>query len=383
MPVTPLGNAPATPPDSEVAIHAGRRPVVALVGPRTDSRGGVGVTLRLLENSCLADEFDLVLVSTYRDGASARKAIEAASGLARLARLCATGQVDLVHVHASARGSLARKLLGIAIARAAGIPVVLHVHSGSLFDADYKRTQLLARLQHRAFRWALESSDAVVALTESWQQRLVSRGRVRRSSVIPNAPELTRLAERTNAGPECFVLFLGHLYRDKGVHELLEAFAVLKPARAELRLVMAGEGSEADELKLQTRRLGLDAAVEFPGWVGPDEKADLLARAACFVLPSYREGFPLSLLEAMVAGVPIVATAVGGVPDVVLHEQHALLVPPCDVAELAFALGRMLDDANLAARLGSAAQQRALVKYTPEALAKRVGELYREVLQAQ
>jgi glycosyltransferase involved in cell wall biosynthesis len=178
-------------------------------------------------------------------------------------------------------------------------------------------------------------------------------------------------------------LFLGHLYRDKGVHELLEAFAVLKPTRAELRLVMAGEGSEADELKLQTRRLGLEAAVEFPGWVGPDEKADLLARAACFVLPSYREGFPLSLLEAMVAGVPIVATAVGGVPDVVLHEQHALLIPPRDVAELASALGRMLDDADLAARLAAAAQQRALVKYTPEALAKRVGDLYREVLQAQ
>jgi glycosyltransferase involved in cell wall biosynthesis len=81
------------------------------------------------------------------------------------------------------------------------------------------------------------------------------------------------------------------------------------------------------------------------------------------------------------ARVPIVATAVGGVPDVVLNEQHALLVRPRDVAELASALGRMLDDPPLATRLADAAHQRAILKYTPEALARRVGELYREVLQ--
>jgi glycosyltransferase involved in cell wall biosynthesis len=273
-------------------------------------------------------------------------------------------------------------LIGIVTARATGIPVVLHVHSGSLFDAESGRAQPLAGLQRRAFRWALESSDAVVALTDSWEQDLASRGRLRRSSVIPNAPELSVLLERS-AGEGRFVLFLGHLYREKGVYELLEAFVILRTARPELRLVMAGEGSEANELRAHTLRLGLDGAVEFPGWVGPERKAELLAGAACFALPSYREGFPLALLEAMVAGVPVVASAVGGVPEVVLDDQHALLVPPRDVAALASALGLMLDDRKLAARLADAAKRRALAEYTPDVLAKRIGDLYREVLQAR
>jgi glycosyltransferase involved in cell wall biosynthesis len=200
--------------------------------------------------------------------------------------------------------------------------------------------------------------------------------------VIPNAPELSVSVERSPSAQQ-FVLFLGHLYRDKGVYELLEAFAILRSARAELRLVMAGEGSEADELRTRARSLGLDGAVEFPGWVGPDSKAELLAGAACLVLPSYREGFPLALLEAMVVGVPVVACAVGGVPDVVLDTEHALLVPPHDVAALASALERVLDDRKLAARLSNAAQRRALAEYTPDAVAKRVGELYREVLRAR
>jgi glycosyltransferase involved in cell wall biosynthesis len=359
---------------------APRRPTVALVGPRTDSRGGVAATLRSLLGSCLADDYHLVVVSTYRDGAAASKALEAAHGFATLIRLCASGRVDLVHVHASARGSLARKLLGIAVARATGVPVVLHVHSGSLFDSEYERTELRARFQRRAFRWALESSDAVVALTENWEQRLAARGRLRRSSVIPNAPELTLSAERTSPGPERLVLFLGHLYRNKGVHELLEAFAILRHARPDLRLVLAGEGSEADRLRLHTQQLRLDAAVEFPGWVGPETKAELLASAACFVLPSYREGLPLVLLEAMVAGVPVVATPVGGVPEVVQHDRHALLVPPHDAIALASAVGSVLDDPKLGARLSHAARRRALDEYSPDALAKRVGELYRQVL---
>jgi glycosyltransferase involved in cell wall biosynthesis len=355
------------------------RPRVLLVGPRADSRGGVAATVRSLLGSRLADDFELVVVSTYRDGGLALKTIEAARGLARMARLCADGRAELVHLHASARGSFARKLVGIAIARATRVPVVLHMHSGSFFDHGHAPDGLVGGIQRRSVRWALESADAVVALTAGWERSFAGRGRLRRSTVIPNAPDLTDATPRTSE-PEELILFLGHLYRDKGVYELLEAFSTLRATRPSLRLVLAGEGSEADALRDQAQRLGLDGAVELPGWVGPSTKVDLLARAACFVLPSYREGLPLALLEAMVVGVPVVATPVGGVPDVVQNGRHALLVPPTDVAALALAVGRVLDEPDVAARLARAAQERALEEYTSDALAERVGALYRTVL---
>jgi glycosyltransferase involved in cell wall biosynthesis len=356
------------------------RPRVLLVGPRADSRGGVAATVRALQGSRLTDDFELVVVSTYRDGGVALKALEAARGLARMARLCAGAHAELVHLHASARGSFARKVVGIAIARATRVPVVLHVHSGSFFEHGGAQGGLLAKIQGRAVRWALESADGVVALTAGWERSLAGRGRLRRSTVIPNAPDLTAVTPARASESDELILFLGHLYRDKGVYELLEAFATLRATRPSLRLVLAGEGSEAEALRAQAQRLGLDGAVELPGWVDPSAKVDLLARAACFVLPSYREGLPLALLEAMVVGAPIVATPVGGVPDVVQDGRHALLVPPTDVDALVLAIGRLLDEPRVAERLARAAQERALAEYTPDALAERVGTLYRTVL---
>jgi glycosyltransferase involved in cell wall biosynthesis len=340
----------------------------------------VAATVRSLLGSRLADDFELVIVSTYRDGGLPLKTVEAVRGLARLARLCAAGRAELVHLHASARGSLARKAVGIAIARATRVPVVLHVHSGSFLDHGESQAGPVGGLQRRAVRWALESADAVVALTAGWERKLAGRGRLRRSTVIPNAPDLTEVTPTKRGEPEQLVLFLGHLYRDKGVYELLEAFSTLRATRPSVRLVLAGEGSEEDALRARARRLGLDGAVELPGWVDPATKVDLLTRAACFVLPSYREGLPLALLEAMVVGVPIVATPVGGVPDVVEDGRHALLVPPTDVAALARAVGRVLDEPDVAAGLAGAARERALEEYTSDALAERVGNLYRAVL---
>lgn len=384
VPVTTTGTPQATPPTPETprASTESWRPRIALVGPRTDSRGGVATTLRLLQSSRLADEFHLVAVPTYRDGTGAAKALEAAHGLLRLVALCAGRRVDLVHVHTSSGASLVRKSLSIAVACSAGVPVVLHVHGGG-FGLERKKKTPLGRLQDRTIRWALERSDAVVALTPSWERSLAARGRLRRSCVIANAPDLEVLSGRASTGRRCLVVFLGHLYRDKGVYDLIEAFAIVGPPRPGLRLVLAGEGPEAQGLRLHASRLGLDSTVELPGWVGSVAKADLLANAACFVLPSHYEGLPLAMLEAMVSGVPVVATSVGGVPDVVGDGRDALLVPPNDVGALATALTRVLDDPKLAARLSGAARARALAEYTSGALAERIGNLYRDVLASR
>jgi glycosyltransferase involved in cell wall biosynthesis len=351
-----------------------------LVGPRADSRGGVAGTVRLLQSSRLAADFQLLPVPTYQDGTLATKAAAAGRGLAMLAWLCASGRVDLVHFHASAGASLMRKTMGIALARATRVPVVFHAHGGRIVSDESELNGPLGRLQRGALRWALRSSDAVVALTPESRRSLASRARIRRSCVIPNAPDLAAPEGMVNSDRGRLVLFLGHLYRDKGVYELLDAFARLQPARSGLRLVMAGEGGEAQRLRLEARRFGLNAAVELPGWVGPEAKAELLAEAACLVLPSHEEGLPLALLEAMHAGVPVVATSVGGVPEIVEDGRHALLVAPRDPEALASALGRVLDDRELATRLSEAARVHALAKYTPDRLAERVGALYREVL---
>lgn len=357
-----------------------RRRRIALVGPHPASRGGVAATVRTIE-ATLGDEFDFVTVATQVDGTAFEKVAAGIASLRQLAHLCRRGDVDLVHVHASAGISFARKATAAWIARRRGIPVVLHVHGGG-FGAQLRGRGSRGAVGRRALRNALVTADAVVALTPGWAADLGRFAPIARLHVVPNSPDLDAPVVRNGAVATAppTIAYLGHLYRDKGVYELLDAFATLRRSRPDLRLVLAGEGRESEALREYASGCA-DGGVELPGWVGPEAKGELLATARCLVLPSYHEGLPLVVLEAMHAGIPIVATAVGGVPEVARDGREALLVEPRDRAGLALALARVLDDDELAARLGAAAQARAAADYSAAAFAQRIAAVYEEVLE--
>jgi glycosyltransferase involved in cell wall biosynthesis len=354
-----------------------RPPRIALVGPHPSSHGGVAATVRAIE-ATLSDAFDIVVLPTQVDGPPAAKGRAAAAALRALARGCGSREIDLVHLHSSAGVSFARKAAALAIARRHGTPAVLHVHGGGFAEqlAGRDARGLPAR---RALRRALRSADAVVALTDGWANLLGGFAGIE-PAVIPNAPDLGPAAARSPAanGTPPTIVYLGHLYRDKGVYELLEAFARLRRTRPDLRLVLAGEGRERDAL----RALAGNGAsgVELPGWVDAEERTRLLGSAACLALPSYQEGLPLVVLEAMHAGVPIVASAVGGIPEIARDGREALLVRPRDRTGLEEALARVLDDRALAARLGESARTRAAAEFSRASFARRVAALYQEVL---
>jgi glycosyltransferase involved in cell wall biosynthesis len=359
----------------------GERPTVALVGPRPDTHGGVAAMLRILADSDLSNRYRVVVVSTYRDGSRVQKAVQALVGLVRLTLLSFRGKLDLVHLHSSWGASFTRKAVALAIVKAARRPVVLHLHGGR-FEYELVRPGPWGFLRRRAIRWALTTADVVVALTPGWAEKLGDLARIRRLRVVPNAPEFVSQPMRNEPVGPPTIVYLGHLYRAKGVFELVEAFAALRSEHPDLRLVLAGDGSETDELQAHAlaRGLGPDA-VELPGWIGPERKLQLLSSACCFVLPSYHEGLPLAMLEAMTCGVPVVATPVGGIPEVVTDEVDALLVPPRDSQALAGALARVLNDRALAARLSDGGRRRALEDYSPAAIVKRVDAIYSELLE--
>lgn len=356
---------------------------VAILGPGRGSEGGVGATVRAIADSRLNESYELLVVPTYREGGKAAKIWQSVHGLAVLTVLLVRHRVDLVHLHSSSGPSFTRKALALALARAARCPVVFHVHGGA-FKAVLASNGRRYRLRRLALHWALEQADAVVALTPGWAADGAAGADIRSLHVVPNAPELARVPERRSLqGDSQTILFLGHLYREKGVFELLDAFTQLVAERPDLRLVMAGKGSCARALRAHVREAGLEDAVDLPGWVGAEEKLRLLERAACLVLPSYHEGLPLVVLEAMAAQVPVVATAVGGIPEVARDGVEALLVAPRDVGGLADAIARVLDDGDLVASLVGAARTRVVDEYGTEQLAARIGAVYEQVLGAR
>jgi glycosyltransferase involved in cell wall biosynthesis len=198
-----------------------------------------------------------------------------------------------------------------------------------------------------------------------------------RVACVPNPVPLQEpspMEERPN-----MVLYLGGLDAEQGVFDLLQAIARLRAAEpeklADLRLVCAGEGRRAEVARL-AERLGIGDAVKFTGWVGPSGKRALFENAAALAAPRYSAGLPMSLLEAMAAGVPAVASSVGGIPEAVVDGASGLLVAPGDIAALARALRTLLLDRALAARIGAAARETERVRFAPERVVPRIEELY-------
>ena len=321
------------------------------------------------------------MIPTQGDGSQTSKLRVATGGLLRFSLLAARRRLDLVHLHVSTGPSLVRKVYAVAVARVCRVPLVLHLHSGG-FKALTQEGGRSGWLSRRALRWVVRRSDMVVVLSQSWADDLSAWERPRQLCVVPNAPEPISGVDRSVAegSGSPVILYLGHLYRDKGVYDLLEAFRLVLDRHPAARLVLAGEGREEEGLRLRMSDLGLEQSVELTGWVGPEGRRELLSAAACLTLPSYGEGLPLVVLEAMQVGVPVVATPVGGVPEVVRDDVEALLVAPGEPAALAAALSRVIADRALVARLVEAARQRVEAEYSRPALIRRVEALYRHML---
>jgi glycosyltransferase involved in cell wall biosynthesis len=242
----------------------------------------------------------------------------------------------------------------------------------------YTRTDLKVLAYNHVDRWSLPKADLVVTTCEPFARALAGAGiaddrlRVVHNAVVrPRAMARSWARVQLGLARERVVLAAGRLSREKGQDVLIEACAgVTGPLRDELLLLFAGDGPERSRLERQARRRGVRA--RFDG-----HRPDLqpyYAAADVFVLPSRSEGSPNVLLEAMAAGKPIVATTVGGVPEIV-DARSAALVPPDDAGALAAALVKLLAFPDLASRLAAGAKD-AASRFTPDQRAARVLSIY-------
>lgn len=339
------------------------------IGPRIDGQGGIASVLRAYASSCLAEDYDLWFVGTVGAGSLLRRCGDSVTGVTRALIAVASPTRPLVHVHVSMRGSLMRKAPVVLVARLLGRRVVLHVHGSDFHHYAEGGTWFRRWAVRRTFK----AATSVVVLSPEWSERVESFAGLSDAVVIQNPVEIPALVSRRVSPPE--VLFLGRLGARKGIPQLLEAIAALQTRGVEASYVLAGDG-EVEETRAAVGRLPLPRQVEVPGWLGEAEVEELLGKASIFCLPSFDEGQPVALLQAMAHGLCCVTTPVGGIPDTVVEGEDALLVPPGDSPALVEALQRVIDDRALRERLGLAARAHAIAAYDRERVVERVEALY-------
>lgn len=259
------------------------------------------------------------------------------------------------------------------------------------YHHGYTTTDLKMRVYNQLNRWSLPSAARVITVCGPFAEQLARTGvdpqriRVLHNSVVaparPADAEVAALRERLGVKEdERVLLAVGRLSREKGHADLVRALARLRASAPEInfKLVILGEGPERPSVEEEARRLRLDERIVFAGHAS--DVRPFYALADALALPSHSEGSPNVLLEAMAAGVPVAATRVGGVPEIATDEETALLVPPRDAEEMARALGRLLADRTFARTLAERAKGHVLAHFSPEAYARALVGIYRELL---
>ncbi len=340
---------------------ADSRPVrVLAIGPAplsADSRGGMATVLTLME-AHPDPRVAIRVVPTYADHGRARRTLLGLRGMLVASALILAGRVDVLHVHLAHGGSVARKSLPLAAARLRGTATVVHEHSYDFtgwFDGLPRWARALVRRAVGADVWLVLATHHVA---EFGQRLRMDEGRIR---VLHNPVVLPPAGVTSGADDDGLVraVSLGRLGRRKGSYDVVAAAALL-PAdvRSRLRVVLAGDG-EVDEVRAAVAAAGVGDVVEVLGWQGPHDRDALVRRSDVFLLPSYEEGLPMAMLEAMAQGLAPIVSPVGGIPNVVGDGVEGLLVEPGDVAALATALRRMVDDGELRRGVAAAARARA------------------------
>lgn len=294
----------------------------------------------------------------------------------RLASLVERHDYRLIHAHTPRTA-----WIGSLVARATGRPLIYHVHSPAVRESTHR---LLNHLRRHVERWSLRRASRLIAVSESLRRQMCASGFARqRVACVPNGvPVVGPLAKRRLPTGRWTIGTVALFRPRKGLEVLLEAVADLRREGLDLGVRAIGE-FETPEYRRQIVRLvqslGLTGVVEWTGFTSDVTAA--LSQLDLFVLPSlFGEGLPMVVLEAMAAGVPVVASRVEGVPEAIRDEIDGLLVAPGDRQALAEALARVVGGQVSWHALRRAAHARQREHFSDESMARGVATVYREVL---
>ncbi len=332
---------------------------VVMLGGSLQIKGGIAAVQKLILQN-VPSQVQIQHIATIHahmeDGSTARKVLVFGKALGKLLWKLSRKEADLIHIHFSQRGSTLRKMILMVVALAFRIPVVLHAH-GSEYHLFYAGLpQWVKRVEGLLFR----QSTYFIVLSQSWKDFYTSIFglKARQVVVLPNPIKFPLKVPHRTSCNKVILVFFGRISQRKGAFDLIRAFATL-PAKQKTRseLILAGDG-DVEQARSLVESLNLMAHITVPGWVDSEQRDAILAKANVFVLPSYNEGLPMAVLEAMGWGLPVLTTPVGGIPEFVVHGENGLLVKPGEIQELSMAMQALINDEALRLSLGSAARAR-------------------------
>ena len=327
---------------------------ILMLGPNLEQNGGIATLEKLIIKYSLP-HIKIQHITTHDEGSIAYRVIVFAKALATFLWKLSSQKIDVVHIHISDGGSTFRKAICCVVAFIFDKPVLMHTN-GAEFHLRYpKLPQRVQQVLNKMF----QRCQGFIVLSESWQDYYVLNLGLNPKQVIilPNPSELaTELPDRKNRTQISFVC-CGRVGQRKGTFDLIKTFANLSAHQRKCtRLILAGDG-EIEKAQQLAASFNVADKVTFLGWINSEKRDEVLSQADVFILPSYNEGLPLAILEAMGWGLPVISTPVGGISELVISNQNGLLVTPGNIQQLSEAMELLIGNETLRLSLGSAARK--------------------------
>jgi len=330
---------------------------VLMIGNAPSVKGGItSVISQLLNHDWNAENVEMQFIPTYAEGNNIKKIVYFLIAYGKIIQRFRTNKPDIVHIHMSYKGSFKRKYLIHKLCKKHGVKDVIHLH-GSEFEKWYNNSK---ESQQEKIRTLLRESSSFIVLGEKWNSVIKGIEPKTNTIVVSNTIAIPKETVRWNED-KFQVLFLGVLIERKGVKDLLKAINKLVKEKkiGKMKFVIAGTGKEEQILHEMCKEQGLNDYVTFAGWTVGEKKKDLLLDSQLLVLPSYNEGLPIAILEAISYGLPVVSTDVGDISSAVVDGYNGYLIKPGEVDKLAEKMCLVSQDKDAYIRMSESSRKLA------------------------
>lgn len=351
-----------------------------MIVPSFTAKGGIASVVSGYRGSELEQRYQIHYIETYCDGGKLRKLGKAIAAYVAFLRELILFRPDLVHIHSAFGASFYRKAPFVYLASLLHIPIINHVHG-----ADWTQFYENSSDKKKAFiRYTFMKCRRIIALSAEWKQKLEEAADASQIRIVVNYSDVKAKFPEKERRSET-VLFLGFLSQRKGCFDIPQIAAAVRKEIENVSFVLAGSGCDDDVRHLQKliQAHHVEDCMVFPGWVRGHEKEELLENASIFFLPSYAEGMPMSILEAMGYGLPVVSTNVGSIPQLVTDEENGFLCRPGNIDDMANVIIKLLKDPELRKKMGQNGMSIAKTNYSISNHCDKLIALYEECCTAR
>jgi glycosyltransferase involved in cell wall biosynthesis len=316
--------------------------MILVIAPSRQTRGGITSVVRAYSSTAFWNQLNCKWIETYIDRNNIYKILFFLKGFIHYIILLPFASI--VHIHLSEPISAIRKTFFFIPALLLNKKIILHFHSFSpeiTYLGKYKKV----------YKFLFSNCDALIVLSASCEKNIIEMLQINKSKINVLYNPCPEIVQRTNTLISSkYILFIGTLTKRKGYHDLINAFQKVSNIYPEWKLILAGNG-EIDKANILADKLNISDKVTCLDWITDSEKDNVFRNASIFCLPSYVEGLPMAIMDALAYGLPVVTTPVGGIPDVFSHMKNAIFIEPGNIEEISEALLMLIRSEKLAEQL--------------------------------